>query len=180
MIEAQLEWLTKYIDDSVGTATLPIDVVRKLAEIGATLTVVKRDRSASLPKKGLRDATTVRGTNGYRVELTRSADSPPFLTHRERFSLAHEWAHILLDQYTGWRPTSRQEYYLREAACNRLAAHLLVPERAQRNLSLQHPLDAVRSAARVRLLCGVSWPVAALRIGDGLEHIVLAELRRIT
>ena len=177
MRDELLDSLTSFVETRVANAELPINLFALLAEIGATFAVVERSDEASATGRSVPEATTLKTSSGYRVELMRRRGSPKYLTARERFSIAHEWAHIVIDQQLQWNPSSRREYYLREATCNRMAAHLLIPEHAQKGTSLRHPLDAIRSAARIRKLCAVSLPVSALRISEGVSNIVLAELK---
>ncbi len=86
------------------------------------------------------------------------------LTSRQRFTLAHEIGHFLVWKGTGNMPDDR-DYWHHEAACNRFAARLLVPDDAV--------LLAINSGAAWPYWPGVaakdsavSWEVAANRITE--------------
>ena len=59
--------------------------------------------------------------------IIRLRAEPSSLSPRERFVAAHELSHLMLLQRGVSRPVSEQEYWLLEAACNRVASALLVP-----------------------------------------------------
>ena len=171
-----LSAVTALADSIASRAPLPLDIVPEIRALGAEVVfATSPERAPGFESCPL--AVTLGDTGGYCVKLYRDPNAPPFLTRRERFTLAHEWAHVALDQFSGWRPDSRREHFRREAWCNSIAAHLLVPERVRLTPGLEHPVGALRVTARIREECAVSWPVAGLRLAEASSRIVIAELK---
>jgi hypothetical protein len=156
---------------------LPVDSVRILKEVGAKIAVVESKGTAASRKQG--EAVTRVSGDGYSVELHRPASAPKYLTRRERFSLAHEWAHIVVEQRTGWRPVSKRQHFDREFLCNDLASRVLVPDRARHRVSFRHPVEALKSIGKIRDVCGVSWAVATRRAAEATTKVAVAELQEM-
>jgi Zn-dependent peptidase ImmA (M78 family) len=86
------------------------------------------------------------------------------LSARERFSLAHELGHILLDQRFEWHPAEGKEYYMCEEFCDIFAAHLLVPELVLNGLVISTCKQANETLTMIVSQCHVSREVAARRL----------------
>lgn len=56
----------------------------------------------------------------------RDDRDPHPITARERFTIAHEIGHHVLEQETGFRATRRAEYWLGERLCQQFASRLLI------------------------------------------------------
>jgi hypothetical protein len=94
---------------------------------------------------------------------------------RERFTIAHELGHILVDRAKGAQPSTEAEYWKHEDMCNRFAGALLVPTAALKpRTTTKDPAAALLSELwRVSAQCAVSQEVAARRL---VEQCVLATL----
>lgn len=73
-------------------------------------------------------------------------------TSQERFTIAHEIAHAIVEDALFLRPERASQYWALEAACNQFAARLLIPESAVRDqmVAIRGPastLRAIRSLA---------------------------------
>lgn len=105
------------------------------------------------------------------VSIPANGVSTGPLSPRERFTVAHELAHILLAQRGIGTPSERREYWQLESACNRIAGALLVPDWAI-------PAGLVEGSAGLRWVkwlqrhCTVSFPVAATEALEGMNNVV--------
>lgn len=87
------------------------------------------------------------------------------LSARERFTVAHEIGHYLIEAFFGVRPTSTSNYWKVESICNQFAAQLLVPDAiAQEARSAATALDLARSLSSIASSTGTSMEVSARRI----------------
>jgi hypothetical protein len=101
--------------------------------------------------------------------LYRRGLGPDWLTARERFSVAHELAHAIVDDLAPVRLNRPSHYWQLEAVCDDFAARLLVSDAVLRETlreklaqsTAQGLLDAVRRTAREQQ---VSMSCAARRI----------------
>lgn len=58
----------------------------------------------------------------------RKHDRPRPITRPERFTIAHELGHFVLQQESNFRPRRRAEYWLGESLCDHFASRLLIRE----------------------------------------------------
>jgi hypothetical protein len=94
------------------------------------------------------------------------------LLPRQRFTIAHEVGHQLLERWGAPLPTNKREYWAREQLCNRFAAALLVPETAVRYALEPSPQTSSELYGRLRLIVAralVSREVASKRIETGIR-----------
>jgi hypothetical protein len=84
----------------------------------------------------------------------RSHDATPTepLSARERFTVAHELGHCVVETRFGLRPTSRREYWQLEHICNEFAATLLAPPQLLQDLLREPPKTALGALAMVQEL----------------------------
>ena len=124
-------WLDSLIasEDSAGQAILGLDKIvrqapRNLEALSSTLgaRIVKVQR----PKPCNRWGQLRRTDTGWQIEIAAENRS---LTGEQRFTVAHELAHLLLLRRGVPQPSSESEYWILEEACDRLALLLLVPNR---------------------------------------------------
>jgi len=103
----------------------------------------------------------------YRIVIFRGSGDKRHLSPRERFTVAHELGHVLLDRHLAYTPSSRREYWTIESWCNAFAAALLVPRRAIQDLIKEPAAEsALRQASELASSCRVSMVVAARRVSD--------------
>lgn len=157
-----------FIDSTAARADLPIDVVALLRSLGATLEV--RDASHQTPAA---EWILAKGRNV--VVIYRQPDAPQWLSARERYSVAHEVAHILVARSTNWRPSSKREHFELEEACQAIAAEILIPRRVvTERADDAGPQGLIAVVNRLRILCAVSFEAAARRTLDGSTRTALA------
>jgi hypothetical protein len=148
----------------------PLHLRRLLTSLGIKL---RKEVSESGRVSGLTRRTSALG---YEVVLMRSTARPRPLTSRERFTIAHELGHILLDVRLHWQPRSKDEYRLREEWCNRFAARLLVPAKLFPSRSINDPADALELAVTLSGNCRVSLQMAARRVAEQNRGVVFFAL----
>lgn len=164
MKEEDLHWLLRCADRLNAAVVPPIDIEGLIIALGIKLNKV----NTSSTRAGI--ATRSKG-GGYEITIY-----PHRSHHRERFTLAHELAHVLIEERLAWHPTSRREYFVREEWCNRFANRLLVPERLVRKCKVDQPSAAFRSVLWISNSCTVSKEVAARRLATAYPGFGMAEL----
>lgn len=168
MNDRDLGWLLRCADRLSTDAGLPLDVEAIFRRWGIQV----RAASDTSGREGITSRTR---TGEYIVTVfTHTAAS------RERFTLAHELAHVLVEEKFGWDPTTEREYYQREEWCNRFAARLLVPEAVVQKGRMDSITTAIQSVLWLSRICGVSREVAARRLGESWPEFGLAELEECT
>lgn len=165
MKQEQFTWLISCADRLNAGMSLPIDLEHIVHEMGIE---VRRERSVATKKAG----AALRKTDG----TFQICVYPHRVPHRERFTLAHELAHVLLEAKYSWNPSSRSEYYLREEWCNQFASRLLIPEATIRRCNADNPQAALRSVLWVSRTCRVSKEAAARRLTSAYPGPGVAEL----
>jgi len=109
----------------------------------------------------------------YNIILRRSTSEPRPISQRERFTLAHEVAHILLLTRFSWSPHAGEDYFMCEDWCDLFASHLLVPAIVG-PCTFFDPQDALSALHRTATQYNVSFEVAARRITElltGLAYV---------
>jgi hypothetical protein len=89
------------------------------------------------------------------------------LKPRERFTVAHEVAHYLVEARFGYRPGNKREYWSLEEVCNDFASNLLLPAHAIKAFVDPAPSSAAELADRTMEVArsgGVSFEAAARRM----------------
>lgn len=102
----------------------------------------------------------------YHIVLRRRHPEPRPLTPRERFTIAHELAHILLCERYSWNPKGRRDYYVCEDWCDAFAAELLVPELKVDELELRSARDGFLAVNMLSAKLHVSKEVVARRVSS--------------
>jgi hypothetical protein len=98
------------------------------------------------------------------------------LSARERFTVAHELAHYLIEAHFCYRPDTRSNYWKLEALCNQFAEMLLVPRAVMERYSSSAPRSAVELAHTLQELCAytnTSFEVSTRRLLPGLRNRAL-------
>lgn len=154
----------------------PIRVRWLLAQLGVRL-------EKHVVQQGQRLAEVRRTPSGcYKVSLFRAHSRPERLSPRERFTLAHELGHVLIDIRYAWRPVTKQEYVFCEQICNSFAGALLVPAKvvAREAQSALSPAAAVVGLLRLSSECRVSPEVAGRRLVETCPGLGLLSAIRTT
>lgn len=154
------EFLRLCAEQLVGGMSAPIHVRALLRRFGVAL-------EKRLGDPDIREGEVRRTSAGrYIVYIVRRDGQPAILTPRERFTLAHELGHILLDRRFGLRPGDHDEYTAVEHACNEFAASVLVPRSAIEPSAILDSVAAFELLRRTRLRCQVSTLVAGRQLAN--------------
>lgn len=125
---SQLDWLVGAADRLAAPASQPADLLHLLQVLRVELVCSSGEGPSTLTKPSPRT---------YRIILTRrSPGLESKLSPSERFSVAHELGHVLLDYRFGIRPSTARQYHLVEDWCNLFARRLLLPRQAVAGLQL--------------------------------------------
>jgi Zn-dependent peptidase ImmA (M78 family) len=160
-MNGKAEWLLDYANKLNPDGLSPLHIRRLLRSLEISLRKVTK-RSGNKREAELHRL----GPGQYCIYLTRTTNTPRPLSVRERFTLAHEIGHVLLDYKFNWRPTSEREYHLGERLCNVFAARLLVPEAALTGLAMADPQQGLATLTLLARRFRVSKEVAARRIAE--------------
>jgi len=151
-----------------------VDLIGVAQELGAQ--VVKRRIQSSGAPQGLLE----RAESGHwRVVVPVRDMSRAELRWRDRFTIAHELAHILLYERGVPAPANKREYWDLEDACNRVSGALLVPSRVVPSSRLTTPAGALRHIGRIQRECKVSFDVASTEAFRSENNIVGAATIRL-
>ena len=103
------------------TRHVPVDLYAVCAELGLlepTIQLGSKEQHGGLRRSG----------STWQPVVYRTVSGRPWLTPRERFTLAHEIAHAVIEMELPLRPKRNAEYWALEERCDRFAVQLLVPE----------------------------------------------------
>jgi len=159
----------------IAAATLPHAVIEEAAELAdgfhveppplrqmaESVGINRVEREPGLPAAGL----LMRGADAGLVAVIRSDDSKP----RQRFSLAHEIGHALLEAHGFSSDLSCRDAQV-ERLCDRIAAELLLPRRLFRERGDKGRLE---HALEIADRCCASATAAARRYVDIEPELVL-------
>jgi len=163
----ELEWLLEAAKRLATLSSMPVDVISLLRRLGIELEVVVGLGPPTLRKLSSRS---------YRVVLPRSSFSTQPLSPRERFSVAHEIGHVLVDFQFGYRPATERAYHDLETWCDLFAGRLLVPDNAVAALAIRSWRGLAETLKRVADDHSVSYAVAARRLAERYKSLVLARV----
>jgi hypothetical protein len=166
--------LTQYITRLNPQGIAPVQVRRLLKDLGIELEkrVIdgsRRDRNAFVQRSGSKA--------GYKIVLLREDATPSPLTSRERFVLAHELAHVLLEMSQRPRPTSKGDYWQIERLCDDFAGRLLIPESIVLETEIKDPSSALAGLRMISDKCKVSIRTAAHRLAASRPSLAFLEAR---
>jgi hypothetical protein len=148
---------------SLTRSAVPVDLAETLRSLGFGNLLVERDTG----RHG-----ALRKINGrWHPVVYRPVDSRARLSARERFTVAHEIAHALIDKRFELRPTRAREYWALERVCDEYAADLLVPPMQAEIFAAARKSPAELAGVIVGLASDfeVSHAVAARRIVECLD-----------
>jgi IrrE N-terminal-like domain len=138
--------------------TLPLDVPELIGELGLSLAfeapVGRRAAHGMLRRR----------ESGWQIVIN-AATAPT----RQRYTMAHELGHYLIEARTGYRPETSRAYWMVEEVCQAFAASLLSPSRVVSAAIGAEPFDADRvvpAIDRVMVRTGLSLEAAARRIAE--------------
>lgn len=168
MNDAHLEWLLGQADRLIAGKQVPVDVDKIVSELGIRVRRVPRRERKAAEVKRLDD-------DSYEIVLYTPLAAGIIRTPGDRFTMAHEVGHILLDVRTNWNPADKREYFLRERWCHKFAARLLIPEDLVGEHDLRDPKRALRHLLWLAEKCQVPRAVAGWLLADSNENIGFAE-----
>ncbi|MGC5171632.1 ImmA/IrrE family metallo-endopeptidase [Microbacterium sp. DT81.1] len=152
---------------------LPVDLDQVIAagKLGPLIIERGSDRHGAILRTGRSPRPVLFRTDG---------DTGRALTARERFTVAHEIAHAVIDWDPDSRPVRTRDYWRLEDLCNRFAGELLVPDRRLARLTRGTWTLSARLIEVFRLVdeANVSIQVAARRSCDVSDEVQLLGLER--
>lgn len=152
--------ISALVERLLPSSRVPIDIEGIVRSLGISIVF-------SLQSDPSRVAEARKGVqNRYSIVLFRDSDEEKELSPAERFSLAHELGHILLDLRYGLQPKNRDQYWEAEEWCDSFAAELLIPQNAVPRNHISLPLQALAILNEVEERCRVSHEAAARRIAQ--------------
>jgi hypothetical protein len=154
MNQTKLSWLLKCADrlrDNEGHA---VDVAGLLAALNIEYRTV-----AGLNGHG---ELRVGGDGAFSIVI-KTAAGKLLWDRQERFTAAHELAHVLLLRKWNYRPqrSDPREYFACERMCNRFAGRLLVSPAAVERIDYHSPQACLSGVRELATKCLVSLEVAA-------------------
>lgn len=121
--------------------------------------------------------------NGRWYPIIYRPDGPSISSSRtsERFTIAHELGHALIDEVFALRPARSREYWALERLCDRFAAALLVPQRHIQPVAegIMSPQDFTDVVVREAAVCNVSLAVSARCLVDFRQGLACWGIREI-
>lgn len=149
---------------------LPVDLIRLSRDLNTT--VILRESWTGSREHGALERTN----SGYRVLVPAVRGGS--LTGRQRFTIAHELAHVLFLERGLEPPVGPSEYWRLEESCNRIAGKLLVPRWMAPTVDV-HPAETADWLTAFSVRAGVSLEAAAkefvLSAPNALATVGLAE-----
>jgi IrrE N-terminal-like domain len=146
--------------------SLPLDLEPVLADLGITL----RAEAPTSPRRG--HGWLQRYGSHWQIVVDASTGSA-----RQRYTIAHELGHYVVEAWTGYRPITRRDYWMLEAACQRFAAELLAPRQAVESAmgaATPSPETVIEATDRLIAMTGLSLEAAARRVIDTAAFPVAA------
>jgi hypothetical protein len=165
-----LLWLVDLARDLTGDAVAPIDLGALLDSLRVDIEFCPDAKTPGVTKPTSRT---------YKVVLPGTASSDG-LSNRQRFSVAHELAHVLLDYQYGIRPTDEAEHREVERWCDHFASELLVPEKAVASFHARSWREMYERMSALAGMYQVSMEVVARRIARRKPTLVIARLSEST
>lgn len=122
--------LSEFAQSLTGSADVPIELENLCTRLNVIITRANVPGNNALLVNTARDAE---------IRIPRSANAVGKYAPRERFMIAHELGHLILERYCGVRPLGTSEYWRHEQLANNFAAMLLVPDHIVRaNISHEY------------------------------------------
>jgi Zn-dependent peptidase ImmA (M78 family) len=132
---------------------------------------IKKDANLPNPARLVKKA----GQYEIRIRKTQFLDSRDF-TQFERFLIAHELGHFILEKKFNASPLGESEYWQHEDLCNHFAHVLLVPDTLlQRECaSVQRaPKELLQLTTKIVFEQRILWASAAYRLSNYLGNVLL-------
>jgi hypothetical protein len=168
MYKGSLDWLIEYANNLGSEYDGKVHIRKVLGELDIDLH--KRSGSTKKDRRG----SVYRSSNGnYSIELYRAEPPSRSFSPGERFTIAHELGHVIIDKKIGWSPSSNSEYHQREKWCNLFAANLLVPTKHLEDLNIASPVYLMEVTEKLRHRFGVSAEVTARRLSQVHQGIAI-------
>jgi hypothetical protein len=146
----------------------PLELLSLLAELGVGL----RFSSTPLGANHLGSLREYEGTWEVVIYRIRNLLHRRGLTPRERFTVAHELAHYIVESRFSYRPMSTADYWRLERVCNDFAATLLAPDATVEAVLPSAPTSATVMLSAIHNLSSrteTSFEVASRRIVEAMR-----------
>ncbi len=146
--------------------SLPLDLEPVLSDLGISL----RAEVRSSARRG--HGWLQRNGASWQIVVDASTGSA-----RQRYTVAHELGHYVVEAWIGYRPITSRDYWMLETACQRFAAELLAPRQVVESamaLGILSPAALIAATDRLIEATGLSLEAAARRIVDTATRPVAA------
>lgn len=158
--------------ERLGAAgSLPLDLGPVLADLGIAV-------RAEVPNSPGRGHGWLQRT-GSRWQIVVDARTG---AARQRYTIAHELGHYVIEAWTGYRPSTRRDYWLLETACQRFAADLLAPRQVVESAlgaAVPSPVALMEAIDRLIAMTDLSLEAAARRTIDTASYAAAALALRL-
>lgn len=145
--------------DLSGGKRLPIPVAEIAKSLGVKIT-------RATTGKGTRGHLLL-STTGSEIVLPGTKSVSVEYTPWERFLIAHELGHLVLDRRCDSRPLGKSEYWQHEELCDSFARWLLLPSVAKLvGKSAKTPSQRLNLCQYLKQTGNVPWKTAAFRISE--------------
>jgi hypothetical protein len=159
-----VEYLSRAANQMTGHASPPVRVLPLCRQLGIA---VKRSSEIT---SGARLRSSERGRT---ILLPERQDGANGINPADRFNIAHEIGHSVLDEARLCMPIGQSEYWQHEALCHAFAGRLLCPDRAVVAALGRSPLkarDFLQASIGMSFHWHVPWATVAYRITDCFPH----------
>ena len=150
-------WLIQAAGELRAASHERIDLTLLLRRLDVTLT-------KNVVGPGQNEAETRKVGNGkYKIFVNRKTRGPAPLSPNERFNVAHELAHVLIDSHFAARPGTTEEHREFEELCDAFAGALLVPDALVHSFSTCTAAESLNRLAFLTEWCQVPFVIVARR-----------------
>lgn len=132
------------------------------------------------PTDDYRNATLVLTPSGYEIRVPHTAKTNSKLSSFQRFLLAHELGHLLLEQKFSSMPMTSSDYWQYEDLCDYFARAVLLPEayiKMKIDKTPTNPKDRLGLTNFIALDAHVPWPAVAHRMVEFDSQFALFRIK---
>jgi hypothetical protein len=162
-VELALDWevLKCYARDLVKNERVPVDLHRICNDLHADIVTIPATSKPSVERTDRR----------AQIRLPRRGkQSSDDYNSWQRFVIAHELAHLILDRAGQVSTYDRSDYWKAEEVCNRFAGNLLLPDHALQplltDLGVASCSSLVEFIPKIAQRACVMWETVAYRISE--------------
>jgi hypothetical protein len=144
----------------IGARSTRLEMLNVLSELGLGLRIAP-------PRDKHHRGDLRRTPSGWEITIARSngVESEQGLSSQERYTIAHEIGHYLVEAWFPFRPTSGTEYWALEEVCDDFADRVLVPDQVLNpSTGAQSAVDLADNLRGIARRVGAPLKAAARRL----------------